>query len=282
VRLLLTVFLWILTTVALAVAVPAMWAQKNFVDERGYSAFAASAAHDPQLQEAMVNELTNPVADKLAAAGSPVRPTSVHRFLEAYAKGPSFPGQFALINQNAHRWLFTDSVQQGQDSDGPVVVDLTPMLSDPDFKQLLATFHFSLPDSLVVPLKLSDKLRPGQLKPLSTWGPWVSVGTAILTGVLALLTLAAARSRGKALAALGVSALVVGAAGWAGLEVARRYANDALTGNQGNVRDVVDALIRHAVGSMHGWLNLTLAAGGALVVLGVVLAMLGGVRRRDA
>ena len=51
---------------------------------------------------------------------------------------------------------------------------------------------------------------------------------AIFTGVFALLTLATARSRGKALAALGVSALLVGAAGWAGFEVGRRYIDDAL------------------------------------------------------
>ncbi|HEX3547848.1 MAG TPA: hypothetical protein VHU62_14915 [Mycobacterium sp.] len=280
-RLVATVFLWILTTIALAVAVPAMWAQKNFVDERGYSAFAASAAHDPGLQEAMVNELTEPVSNKLAAAGSDVRPTSVHPFLEAYVKGPSFPGQFALINQNAHRWLFTDAMQQGQDSNSPVVVDLTPMLSDPDFKNLLATFNVELPDSLVVPLKLSEGLRPGQLRPLSTWGPWVSVGAAILTGVCALLMLAAARSRGKALAALGVSALLVGAAGWAGLEVARRHMNAVLNRVNGNVRDVAEALINHGVGGLHLWLNLTLAAGGVLVVAGAVLSMLGGLRRKD-
>ena len=35
-----TMFLWLVTTVALAVAVPAAWAQKNIVDENGYSALA--------------------------------------------------------------------------------------------------------------------------------------------------------------------------------------------------------------------------------------------------
>jgi hypothetical protein len=45
----------------------------------------------------------------------------------------------------------------------------------------------------------------------------VSIGAAALSGLFALLTLAAARSRGRALASLGVSALLVGAAGWAGI-----------------------------------------------------------------
>jgi hypothetical protein len=124
-------------------------------------------------------------------------------------------------------------------------------------------------------------MRPGQLRLLSRWGPWGSVGAAILAGVLALFTLAVARSRGKALAALGVSALLVGAAGWAGLEVARRYINTALDRTTGDIRQVADAMVNHAEGSLHQWLNLTLAAGGVLVVFGVIVSMLGGLRRRD-
>jgi hypothetical protein len=34
-------------------------------------------------------------------------------------------------------------------------------------------------------------------------------------------------------------------------------------------------MVTHAEDSLHQWLNLTLAAGGALVVLGVIVAMLG-------
>jgi hypothetical protein len=40
-------------------------------------------------------------------------------------------------------------------------------------------------------------------------------------------------------------------------------------------------MVAHAEGSLHQWLNLTLAAGGALVVFGVIVTMLGGMRRRD-
>jgi hypothetical protein len=91
--------------------------------------------------------------------------------------------------------------------------------------------------------------------------------------------LAAARSRGKALAALGVSALIVGAAGWAGLEVADRWVNEALNQTEGNIRQVADVMVAQAENGMHEWMNLTLAAGGVLVVFGVVVSMLGGLRR---
>ncbi len=89
-------------------------------------------------------------------------------------------------------------------------------------------------------------LRPGQLRPLSTRYPWDSVCSTILTDLFALLTLAVARSRAKALAVLGVSALLVGGAGWAGLEVARRYVNDALNEMTGAIRQVADVMVSHA------------------------------------
>ena len=108
----------------------------------------------------------------------------------------------------------------------------------------------------------------------------MSIGATIVTGVFALLTLATARARGKALAALGISALLVGAAGWAALEITRRYIDDALNRTTGDIRQIADVMVQHAEGSLHQWLNLTLAAGGVLVVFGVIVSMLGGLRRR--
>ena len=277
-----TLFLWLVTTVALAVAVPIAWAQKNVVDENGYSALATSAAKEPQLQQAMANELGTQLKKLVEGTGYDVSTDLLRRAADTYTASPVFPGQFAQANRIAHRWMFTDSVQQA-DASGRWQIDLSPMLSDSSFRQTLQQFGIEAPSTLEVPLteNLSDSVRPGQLRQLSTWGPWVSVGATILTGVLALLTLAAARSRGKALAALGVSALLVGGAGWAGLEVARRYINAALDRTTGDIRQVADAMVNHAEDSLHQWLNLTLAAGGVLVVFGVIMSMLGGLRSRD-
>ena len=277
-----TMFLWLVTTVALAAAVPAMWAQRNIVDANGYAAFATSAAKEPQLQQAMANELGTQLKKLVEGTGYDVSTDLLRSAAGTYTASPVFPGQFAQANRIAHRWMFTDSVQQA-DASGRWQIDLSPMLSDSSFRQTLQQFGIQAPSTLEVPLteNLSDSVRPGQLRQLSTWGPWVSIGTAVLTGVLALLTLAAARSRGKALAALGVSALLVGGAGWAGLEVARRYINAALDRTTGDIRQVADAMVNHAEDSLHQWLNLTLAAGGVLVVFGVITAMLGGLRRRD-
>jgi hypothetical protein len=271
------VLLWLLTTAALAVAVPAIWAQRNIIDANGYAGMAQKAAADPELRAAVAAELTSKATALIGERGTRVDPGRVRGVALAYTAGPSFPSQFAQANRIAHSWAFAGT-QSGPD---PWVVDLAPMLNDTEFRQTLADYNVRLPATVTVPLTVPapKTLPPGQLRPLATWGPWVSLAATVLTGTLAVLTLAAARSRGKALASLGVSALIVGAAGYAAIEVTRRHINDALNHSSGDVRRIADAMVRYAEGSLHHWLNLTLAAGGTLVVFGVLTAMLGGLRK---
>lgn len=278
-----TMFLWLVTTVLLAVAVPTMWAQRNVVSEDGYAALAAAAAQDPKLQRAMASELTAQIRSFAANNGYGTLNTElVGNVVTAYTGNDGFPGQFAQANRIAHRWMFTDTVRTDGSGDR-WLVDIAPMLNDPSIKETLGDLDLDVPQTLTVPITVPDssELRPGQLRLLSTWGPWVSVGSTVLAGISALLMLAAARSRGKALVSLGISALLVGAGGLAALETSQRFVDDALNQTAGDIRQIADVMVGQAELSAHHWLNLTLAAGGVLVVFGVAVAMLGGLRRRD-
>jgi len=55
----------------------------------------------------------------------------------------------------------------------------------------------------------------------------------------------------------------------------RRWAGGA----SADVRNVASTMVDHAIGSLHLWLNLTIAAGAALVLFGVLVSMVGGLRR---
>jgi hypothetical protein len=282
VRFLAALLFWLITTALLAVAVPATWAQQTIVSEDGYAALAAKAAEDPQLQEAMAAELSTQITALAADSGYALNNTELVRGVtSAYTANSGFPGQFAQANRIAHRWMFTDSVQHDQSNSDRWLVDIAPMLKDESLRQTLGNLNLDVPETLTVPITVpeSSSLRPGQLTTLSTWGPWLSIGACVLTGVFALLTLATARSRGKALTALGVSALLVGAAGWAGLEVFRRRIDDALNSTTGDIRTVAGVMVDTAESSLHHWLNLTLAAGGVLAVFGILVSVLGGLRR---
>jgi hypothetical protein len=274
--------LWLATTLALAVAIPAAWTQLHVVDADGYAAMAQNAAADPALQSAMASELTTRAMALISAHGGardPVDSSQVHDAASAFTAGPAFPPLFAQANRAAHGWLFGDpgSAAFANQPGNQWAVDVAPMLNDSSIQPLLSRYNVTVPAELIVPLTVSvpQSMRQGRLSRLSTWGPWLSVGAAALTGVCALLTLAAARRRGKALTALGVSALLVGGAGWAGIEIAGRYINDALNRTTGDVRRVAEVMVGHAEANLEQWLNVTLLAGAGLVGFGVIVAMLG-------
>ena len=272
-------FFWLLTTAALAVAVPVVWAQMTIVNEDGYAALSASAAGDARLQEAMAGELTTQLVSLGDDNGYSLNPVLVRQVAASYTGNDGFAGQFAQANRIAHRWMFTGAVPSGNSTD-EWLIDVAPMLSDPSFQATLGSLDLEVPPALTVPITVdSPELQPGKLRWLATWGPWAAAAGVAVVAVCALLTVVAARSRGKALAALGVSALLVGAAGWAGIEVGRGYVEDALNRTTGDIRTVAEVMVAHAEGSLHHWLNITLVAGVVLVVLGAIAAGLGGLRR---
>lgn len=281
------VLCWLVVTAALAVAVPAAWAQTNVIDEDGYTALAEDAAHDPALQSAVAAELTTRAMtlinehssgrNSLDSADS----SMVHDVVATFTAGPSFPPLFAQVNRAAHTWLFS-APQSGRD--GEWVVDVAPMLKDTSIQRTLDTYGVKVPATLKVPLTVSagDPVLQGQLNRAAVWGPWVSFGSGVVAVVFALLMLVLARRRGRALTALGVSALLVGAAGWAGIEVGGRYVNDALNRTTGDIRRMADVMVGHAEASLHWWLNVTLIAGAGLVAIGLITAMLGSIFKKKA
>lgn len=278
-RLVLTALLWLCATASLAIAVPTVWTQTHVVDVNGYTAMARQAAGDTALQSAVAAELATKTMVLINQHGQHVDSAKVHAVAAGYTAGADFPAQFADANRLAHDWMFTGA--HGQSEGDQWVLDLAGMLKDTAFEQLLATHNVKVPDTVRIPVTVSTPkvLQPGKLRPLATWGLAVSVGAVVVTGVFALLTWAAARSRGRALAGLGISALLVGAGGWVAIELARYPLNDTLNNTTGGIRGIADVMVGHAEASLHDWLDVTLVAGGALVLLGVLVAGVGSLRK---
>jgi hypothetical protein len=283
VRVIGAVVFWLAATVALAVAVPAAWAQRNIVDEDGYTQLAERAAQDPALQSAMAAELTARATALIAERSGGTRPVDASkvRFVAAaFTASPAFPPLFAQVNRAAHGWMFSEPRAPGDQ----LVVDVAPMLKDGAIQQTLSDYNVKVPQTLKVPLTVTEgqALHQGQLHRAAVWGPWVSIGAIALSGVCGLLTLLIARRRGRALTSLGVSALLAGAAGWVGMEVADPSINAVLNQTTGDIRRIADVMVAHTEDSLHLWLNLTLITGAGLVAFGVLVAVLGGLLRRPA
>lgn len=260
---------WLLATAALAAAVPAVWLQRNVIDARGYTRLAREAAADPALQTAAADQLAVQVIRLFRDHRYDVAPSAVRDVTSAYTAGPAFGEQFAQVNRGLHGWLLED----GGDT---ALVDVAPMLRDDAFAPLLSEYNIRVPATLAVPVSMP---HPGALRPLAGWATWLAIGSVLLAAGCGFLVVVVARRRGRALAGLGVSALLVGAAGWAGIEVGRGYANDALNLATVDVRQIAGALLDSAETSLHGWLDAVLAGGAVLVVLGVAVAAAGGLLR---
>ncbi|OBA82784.1 hypothetical protein A9W99_10370 [Mycobacterium sp. 1164966.3] len=283
-RLTLTVVLWLATTAALVVLVPASWLQRNIVDVDGYGRLARKAAADPALQSAMAAELTTRAMRLITDHGGTADTSQVHDVVAKFTASPAFPPLFAEANKAAHNWLFSKP-QSGQDSEW--VVDLAPMLNESSVQQMLTSHHVTVPTKLTVPVTVTvpsttQSLRQGQLGWLATWGPWASIGAAAMSALFGFLLLVAARRRGRALAAIGIAVLLEGAAGWAAIELADRRIITELNRTTGDFRTVGDVMVRYAKSSLHEWLNLTLLTGATLVVLGVIVAAVFSLRRKSA
>lgn len=277
-RFLFAVLLWLLTTAALAVTIAGAWTQSRLVDENGYVALTAPAAADPRVQHVIAEELTTQIVSLGKKQGSRVNETQVAELTASYTSGPQFRADFASVNRMAHQWLFTNTSAAQRDSRGSWQIDVAPMI-----KSLVPQgLSIKAPETLTVSLTDDNLagLTPGRLVPVARFGQlavWISFG---LTLILAGLTQLAVRSRAKGLAGLGISALLVGAAGWAGLEVGQRYLDRPLSRVTENLRDVADSLVTAAVSNAHHWLSLTMAAGGLVIAVGVVSGLVGGLLRR--
>ncbi len=123
-RFVMTLFLWVLTTILLAVAVPSAWVQKNVIDQQGYSAFAAAAATDPQLQQAVAGELTTQVQSLAAKNGSDVDSRQIRAVAGRLHRGLGVPrtvrpGQPDRAHLDVHRPVVPERERQLGDRPGP-------------------------------------------------------------------------------------------------------------------------------------------------------------------
>ena len=212
-RFLAALLFWLVTTVLLAVAIPAIWAQQNVVERGRVRGPGASRGQGSQLQEAMASELST----QIMSAGRRQRLCPQPRLVRGVTS--AYTAQFRLSR----------TVRAGQPHRAPVDVHrLRPVTTRP--RRPLAGRHRT--DALrrlaAADARQSQPRCAGDAdgadhgaRVTRYCGPvscgccrrgarGSSIGVGVLTGVAALLTLAAARSRGKALAALGVSALLVG------------------------------------------------------------------------
>jgi hypothetical protein len=262
----------LLAVVLAAVAVPALWLDRNVVDESGFVHLLEPMGNDKDIQSTLVSNLDAAV---LSSAGIPeaLKPIA-QQAVDAVAKGlvsdPGFPQAWSDTLRATHQVNFSAD----RASANAFELELRP-LADLLARKLGASLNANIasPPSLTVQVGTAQQRSwLTNAQDLARLGLPLAFG-ALLALVLGLLF---ARRRGVALAWAGLGLLVVAALfqGGDGLIPAAGSAQ----GNAGSMSSTFGARAAElAAANFESWIVALAVFGAVLLVVGAVL---GAVRRR--
>jgi hypothetical protein len=262
-----------------AVAVPAMWVDRNIVQEDGFVALTGPLGKDPAFQQG----LASAAVGSLASERIPAALTELARpILDSAAKSltslPGYPGAWTETLRKSHRLNFADPNTLPPEVDGvsALTLDVAPLVGLVA-SQLAGATSLSLqaPDQVLINIGQSNQRQ--LLEQVSAFAP---MGYAVGVGAVIAFALAfvAARRRWTVLAGIGAGALVL-AGGW---KLAADAAGGAVarTGSGNEVAEIFKREFVAAAAESYGqWILVAAVVGGILLVLGLVLRSVGGRRR---
>lgn len=263
----------VVATVVAFVTVPILWISVHVQDEAGYVSFSRELATDDELQGAFAAYLADDFVQRGVLPGrlQDLATSALTSVARATSNQPGFVEAWEETQRSLHRSAFGDST-------GPITVDVTPM----------ANFVAArVGDQLPVSLKVESELRVPlgtaadrrQLRWIDESRTYGLIGLMIVV-VAAAVCVLAARSRGLALAGLGVGALVVAG----GLRLLTSVVTPRLIDDTSQAsafaRSVQRLLVDRGAESLVGWLEPMAMIGFAAVLLGFGGHVISGRDRR--
>ncbi|MCU1547621.1 MAG: hypothetical protein JWO29_572 [Arthrobacter sp.] len=263
-----------------AVAVPAIWVDRNIVQEEGFVALAGPLGQDPLFQRRLASATVGSlgsgsgIPDALRQMARPI----LENTAQSLTALPGYPEAWAETLRKSHRLTFADPNTLPAEADGrsSLTLDVGP-LAGLVAEQVSAATRLPLaaPEEVLIHIG-----QPDQRQLIERFAAYATLGYAAAAGAGLALALAfvAARRRWTVLAGTGAGALVLAgvwklASGAAGAAVA-----GTSTGNE--VAEIFKReLVSTATAGFEQWILATVVAGGALLGLGIVLRVVRGRRR---
>jgi hypothetical protein len=263
-----------------AVAVPAMWVDRNIVQEDGFVALAAPLGKDSVFQQGLAGAAVGSLsaADRIPEPLTELARPILENAAQSLTSAPGYPEAWAETLRKSHRLNFTDPNSLSAEVDGAtsLTLDVAPLVGLVA-KQIseATTLPLEAPGQVLINVGNSEQRQLTER--VAAYAP-LGYAVAIGAGTAFVLAFVAARRRWTVLAGAGVGALVLAgvwklASGLAGAAVA-----GASSGNEMAEifkREFVSA----STASFDQWILATVVAGGALLGLGIVLRIVGGRRR---
>ncbi len=262
-----------------AVAVPAIWLDRNIVQEDGFVALAAPLGKDDAFQQRLaaaavgtidtgaipeaLTGLVQPVLD--AAAGSMTRL-------------PGYRAAWEETLRKSHRLSFADprSLPPEVASTTSLTLDVAPLVALGTEEISKATgLPLDTPDQTLINIGQSNQRQ--LIERVSAYAP-MGYSLAIGAGIALLLALVAARRRWAVIFTAGAAALLLAGLWAAGSQLARDAVLGTASGNE--VADMFkNEFATAASNSFQTWILASLVSGGVLLVAGLVVRIASPGRR---
>ncbi|SDK54683.1 hypothetical protein SAMN04487916_101418 [Arthrobacter sp. ov407] len=263
-----------------AVAVPAMWVDRNIVQEEGFVALTAPLGKDPAFQQRLATAAVDGLA---SSAGIPQALTELARpVLDNVAQSltglPGYSEAWAETLRKSHRLTFADPSTLPPEVDGTssLTLDVAPLVGLVA-KQVsdATTLPLEAPGQVLIHIGQSDQRQ--LIERVTVYAP-MGYAVAVGAGIAFVLAFVAARRRWTVLVGMGVGALVLAGA-W---KLTGDAAGAAVAGtSSGN--DVAELFKNEFVAacsdSFGQWILAAAVAGAALLATGVAVRVAGGRNR---
>lgn len=260
----------VLAVLLAAVAVPAIWLDRNIVQEQGFVELAAPLATHSEFQQklavAAVGTIdTSAVPDFLTDLVQPVLEDAASSLTGL----PAYPAAWEETLRRSHRLSFASPATDdgGAASASSLTLDVAPLVAL-GAEEISRTTGLPLDPPEQTLINVGQPEHKEWTERLTTYAP---AGYLLAGGsaVALLLALVAARRRWAVLASAGVGALLLAAAWAAGSPAASAAVVSADSGNE--VANMFrDEFVAASAADFQGWTLTAAVTGGVLLVLGVV------------
>lgn len=262
-----------------AVAVPAMWVDRNIVQQEGFVAFTAPLGKDPVFQERLASAAVGSLgSERIPAALSGLITPILESAARSLTGVPGYPDAWTETLRKSHQLNFPDAGAAPAEADSATSLTL-------DLAPLVGLVAKQVADATTLPLEAPDQLlitigQPEHRQLLDRVSTFAPMGYALAVGALIALALAfvAARRRWTVLAGIGLGGLVL-AGVW-------KLAADAVggavtaTSSGSEVAEIFKSEFVSAASSSFGqWTVAAAVAGGVLLAAGLVVRVVAGRRR---
>jgi hypothetical protein len=263
-----------------AVAVPAMWVDRNIVQEDGFAALAAPLGKDPVFQQRLAAAAVGSLgaAEQVPEALTDLVRPVLGNAAPSLTSVPGYPEAWTETLRKSHRLSFADPNSLSAEADGAtsLTLDVAPLVGLVA-KQIseATTLPLEAPGQVLINVGTAEQRQ--LVERVAAYAPLGST-VAIGAGIAFVLAFVAARRRWRVLAGAGVGALVLAGVWKLASGVAGAAAAGASSGNE--MAEIFKReFVAASTASFDQWILATVVAGGALLGLGIVLRGLGGRRR---